>query len=219
MTRAFSVLVLLFAGLSVFGQTATDIDTRGKPATEPTGHVLQSSCRLDEDNATLKAVFVINDMYHLTTGERFDYELEITNRGRAPVVIPRALNWEDIQTRDGEPFSWASLDIRVDAGDGLQGSLPYALKLYAARDKPWSEVVLEPGERVRILGSDMLPVSMNINAMPVGKATLKAIFHLGTMRLYQTPAAGDPDAYRTESRWSYAAVAGEAYPIDLETKP
>jgi len=219
MTRALSLLVLLCAGLCACAQTLTDIDTRGKAATGPAGYLVRSDCRLEEDKATLSAVFAINDPDHLTAGERFDYELVVTNQSKAPVAIPRVLNWEDIQTGDGEAYSWASIDIRVDAGDGLEASLAYSLKLYGTKDKTWSEVVLEPGESVRILGSDRLPVSMNINAKPVGRGTLKGIFHLGTMRLYRTPIAGDADAYSTESRWAFLAVAGERYLMDLATKP
>jgi len=219
MTRVLSLLALLFAALSTCAQTVIDIDTRSKPATGPTGHLLESSCRLENDANALSAVFVIDDPSGLGAGERFDYELLITNRSSNPVVIPQALNWEDIQTGNGEPYSWASVDIRVDAGDGLEASLPYSLKLYGSKDKAWSEVVLEPGASIRILGSDRLPVSMNINAKAVGRATLKGVFHLGTMRLYRTPSGEVSDAYRTESRWAFSAAAGEGYPMDLEAKP
>jgi hypothetical protein len=211
--------MLVFASLSACAQTLTDIDTRSKQATGPTGHLLQSSCQLESDANALSAVFVIDDPSNLRAGERFDYELVVTNRGNRPVAVPRALNWEDVQIGDGDPYSWASVDIRVDAGDGLEASLPYSLKLYGSKDKPWSEVVLGFGESVRILGSDRLPVSMNINAKPVAKATVKSIFHLGTMRLYRTPSGEVPDAYRSESRWSFSAIAGEQYPTHLETTP
>jgi hypothetical protein len=211
--------MLLFAGFSVCAQTVTHIDTRAKPWTGPTGRVLESSCRLDGDNATLKAVFRIDDPSSLNAGDRFDYELVITNQGRNPVVIPRALNWYDVQTGNGEPNSWASVDIRVDAGDGLEASLPNGLKLYGTKDKDWSEVTLAPGDSVRILGSVTLPLSMGINQKRVGKATLIGAFHLGTMWVHRTPTVEDPDAYRTESRWLFSAFASERYPTDLEMEP
>jgi hypothetical protein len=219
MTQALSLLLLVFASLSMFAQTVTDIDTRSKLWTGPTGRVLGSSSRLDEDSDTLKAVFVIDDPSSLQAGNRFDYELLITNQGKNPVVIPRALSWEDAQTGDGELNSWASVDIRVDAGDGLEASLPNGLKLYGTEDKPWSEVALAPGDSVRILGSITLPLSMGINQTRVGRATLKGAFHLGKMCIHRTPTVEDPDAYRTESWWLFSAVASERYPVDLEMEP
>jgi hypothetical protein len=219
MTRALSLLLLVFGGLSVLAQTVTDIDTRGKPGAGPMGRVLASSCRLDSDNAALKAVFVIDDPSTLKAGDRFDYELVLTNQGTNPVVIPEALNWEDVQAGDSESYLWASVDIRVDPGDGLEASLPNGLKLYGTKDKHWSEVALAPGDSVRILGSVTLPISMNINTKRVGKATLKGGFHLGTMWVHRTPTVEDPDAYRTESRWLFSAVARERYPVDLEMEP
>ncbi len=219
MTRALALLLLMLASLTMFAQTVTEIDTRAKPGSGPMGHLLDSRCRLDGDDTTLSAVFVVDDPSGLRAGTRFEFELAVTNRGDSPVVIPRALNWEDVQAGDGEPYSWAWVDLRVDAGDGLESSLPYALKLYGTADKSWSEDVLAPGETVRILGSEMLPTSMNINGKQVGKAILKGMLHLGTTRLYHTPTAEHPDAYRTESHWAFEAAASEGYAIDLEMEP
>ena len=219
MIRAFALVLLTFASLPMLAQTVTDIDTRAKPESGPVGYLLGSSARLSEDNAALSAEFVVADPGGLTPGRPFEYELVVTNRSKSPVLIPRALNWEDVAAGDGEPYSWAWVELGVDIGDGVEGSLPYTLKLYGAKDKTWSEIVLGPGESVRILGSQMLPTSMNINSKPVGKAILKGQFHLGTMRLCHTPTAQYPDAYRTESRWAYSAVASEGYFIDLEMQP
>ena len=219
MTQTLSFLVLWLAGLSVCAQTLADIDTRTKPATGPSGHLVGSSGHLEEDSATLKAVFVVDDPNTLTAGKRFDYELVITNPSNVSVAIPRTLNWEDVEAGDGDLYSWASVDIRVDTGNGLEASLPFALTLYGTREKAWSESILAPGASIRILGSDVLPVSMNINAKPVGKATLKGMFHLGTLLVHHAPSREIPDGYSTERRWAFTAVAGERYPIDLDMKP
>ena len=219
MTRTLVLVLLMFASLTMFAQTLTEIDTRAKPESGPMGHLLDSRCRLDSDDTSLSAVFVVDNPSGLRAGNRFEYELVITNRSGSPVVIPRALNWEDVQAGDQELYSWAWVDLRVNAGDGLESSLPYALKLYGTGDKPWSEDVLAPGETVRILGSEMLPTSMNINSKRVGQATLKGMFHLGTLRLYHTPTAEYPDAYRTESHWAFSAAANEGYAMDLGMEP
>ncbi|MGO9519423.1 MAG: hypothetical protein ACLPND_20495 [Candidatus Korobacteraceae bacterium] len=219
MTRALTLVLFMLASLTMLAQTVTDIDTRAKPESGPVGYLLSSSARLSEDEAALSAEFVIADPGGLRAGRPFEYELMVTNRSKGPVLIPRALNWQDVEAGDGEPNSWAWVDLRVDIGDGLQGGLPHELKLYGSKDKTWSEAVLAPGETMHILGSGMLPTSMNINGKQVGKATLKGMFHLGTMRLYHTPTAQYPDAYRTESHWVFSAAANEGYAIDLEMVP
>ena len=219
MTRMLSLLVLVLAALSACGQTVANIDTRAKSGSGPLGHLLGSSSKLSEDTATLEAEFVINDVNGLTAGNPFEYELLITNRGKDPVAIPQALNWGDVQVGESEPYSWALVDIRVDVGHGLEANLPNSLKLYGSRDKQWSEIELGPGDSVRILGSMTLPVSMNINTKEVGKAALKGLFHLGTMRVYRTPTAAQTDAYRTESHWLFSAVAHQSYPANLEMEP
>jgi hypothetical protein len=219
MTRALPLLIAL-AGLSMFAQTVTDIDTRGKPGTGPAGHPLESSGGQGRiDTTTLKAVFMINDPNSLKPGNRFDYEMVITNQGKDTVSIPQTLNWEDVETgSDDQPYLWANVDIRVTAGN-LEGSIADDFRLYGAEDKPSTEVVLRPGDSVRILGWVMLPLNMSINKKRIRKATLEGAFHLGTGWLHRTHTLEFPDAYRTEEVLLSSASASERYPTDLETEP
>jgi len=133
-------------------------------------------------------VFTIDNPANLKRDHRFDYELVITNRGNKALVIPQCLNWEDVDTgsRD-QRFVWASVGIKVRTKDDLEGELNGGLTLYGAEDRPSSELVLKPGESVRILASVTLPISMSINHKPIGEAKLVGVFHVGNGWLYRTP--------------------------------
>jgi len=168
------------------------------------------------DDTALRAVFTIDNPTNLKRGNRFDYELVITNQGNKTLVIPQCLNWEDVESgsRD-QRYIWATVGVKVSAKGDLESELDGGLTLYGTEERPSSELVLKSGESVRILGSEILPISMSINGKIIGEAKLAGVFYVGSGWLHRTPTPTIPDGYRDETRLLLSAVAEEQYLVSL----
>jgi hypothetical protein len=136
------------------------------------------------DQKSLEAVLTVPDPSELIPGKPFDFELLVTNRGKKTVVIPQSLDWDDVNS--GGPdwrYRVANVVLQVAPDGGHQrGHIDLGLQFYGSDEKPLTELVLAPGDGVRIFGTGQLPVSMNINGYPILKGKLSGSF-LDTYRV------------------------------------
>ena len=209
------VTVSLFAAIAC-AQNVTVINTRDKSRVEPAGHSVGGSGTGGSDSSDLKARFTVENQDQLAPGQRFDYELLITNNKRVPVVIPQSLDWSDVDMGgSSQKYLGASIAISVCCVGKQDGQLTDNIQLYGSDERPSTELTLMPGDSVRILGSAVLPLRYTINDHPIFKGTLKGHVSLTEAFFHRTPTPQHPDAYRTEGRTLMSVTATEEYPIDL----
>ena len=195
------------------------IDTRDTAYREISGHLARSGGSAG-DHKYLKGVFTISDAANLTPGSRFDYELVVTNNQSVPIAIPQALDWKEIdQGRPSQNFVRATLSVHMGCLEhepiGLNdelGGLDYVV-LYGSDERPETEIMLGPGESVRILGSGLMPLHRNMICQSKGTATFFANFQVSAMALQRKPEPAMPDAYWLDGRLGVVANGHKEYPI------
>jgi hypothetical protein len=182
--KAFVAVILLCSSSSLLrAQTESVIDARGKEPSQPTCcYFVDFSGFGSHPNETLTAVFTIDDPANVTATSRMDYQMVITNTGKKSVVIPRSLDWKDVDTASSElRFLRASLLFQLRAKDGSDIWLSKGgVTLYSSDDRPSTRLVLGPGDSVRILGSTTL-AGTTVAGSKSGKAMLSAQFCVGSV--------------------------------------
>jgi hypothetical protein len=218
MKRILLILLLLGGGLCASAQVVTDIPVQGQAATKPAVRMVGGSGTGQGRQSVLEAVLTVVNPSGLAPGDPFDFELLITNRGKKPIVLPQSLNWGDVDT-GGKEWRYISADVTLQvAPDGghQRAWLDLGLSFYGSDERPGTELVLNPGDRARILGSGRLPLSMNINGSPIRKGTLAARFSVSKVWLHPAPTKDVPDGYRAESRTVAAAETEPQYPVEFK---
>ena len=197
------VLVCAFSSI-LLAQTETVIDTRGKELSQPQCcNFVDFSGFGSHPNEALKAVFTVDDLSEVTATVPTDYEMVITNRGKDSVVIPRSLDWKDVDTGTSEQrFERAVVLFQLSAEGGSDTWLSKGgVTLYSSDDRPSSQLVLGPGDSIRILGSTVL-ADPKMVGLKLGKATLSAQFCLtSVVWLRPDPAKDAPKKNGAEPGW------------------
>ena len=162
-------------------------------------------------------MLTIPDLSQLIPGKTFDFELLITNRGKKPVVIPQSLDWQDVDS-GGPDWRYLEADVALQVtpdGGRQRGYIDLGLRFYGSDERPSTELVLAPGDGVRILGSCQLPLSMSVDGKPIQKGKMGGSFNVSTEWLHPAPTAAVPDGYRSEGRTIVSAEAEPRYPVSL----
>jgi hypothetical protein len=191
------------------------IDARGKSYSEIYGHLLRyGGSRADprdpRGEKTLSGILTITDPRNLVAGSRFDYELVVTNDANESIVIPQTLDWNEID--DGhasQTFVRATLSMPMECSQIL-GELNH-FALYGSDKRPETEVTLNPGESVRILGSALMPLPPTASCQSEDTATFGVDFEVYATTLKREPAM--PDAYGIDERKLAVANAKKKYLI------
>jgi hypothetical protein len=214
-----AILFLLCSAVDAFAQIVTDIDVRGRTATQPRIRMVGGSGTGPGDQKSLEAVLTVPDPSELIPGKPFDFELLVTNRGKKTVVIPQSLDWDDVNI--GGPdwrYRVANVVLQVAPDGGHQrGHIDLGLQFYGSDEKPLTELVLAPGDGVRIFGTGQLPVSMNINGYPILKGKLSGSFWIHTECLHTAPTATVPDGFSSDGRTIFSAESEPRYPVNLQS--
>lgn len=215
--RALAILFLLGSAVSALTQTTTDINARGVTATEPSVRILGGSGTGPGDQKSLEAVLTVHDPSQLIPGKTFDFELLITNRSHKAIVVPQSLNWEDVDTGGADwRYRSAIVGLQVEPdGSRQRASIGLKLELYSSDDRPSTELVLKPGDAIRILGSARLPVAMSINGKPILQGKLAGSFTVTSNWLHPAPTPAVPEGYSSEDRTIFSAESVPTYPVTL----
>lgn len=216
--QVFRLAAIVFS-LATLSLAQNVIDTRDKPYHEISGDLAQSGSSAG-GHKYLKGVFTIPDAANLTPGSRFDYELVVTNNQNVPIAIPQALDWKEIDRASAsQNFVRATLSVHMGCLErepvGLSnesGGLDYVV-LYGSDERPGTEIMLGPGESVRILGSGLMPLHGNMNCQSKGTATFFARFQVSAVALQRKPEPLRPDAYSLDDRLMVVANGHKEYPI------
>jgi hypothetical protein len=87
--------------------------------------------------------------------------LLVTNDSNASVVIPKTLDWNGIDDGHASQTFWrANLLMQMKCLQYSSGELDH-LAFYGSEQRPETEVMLKPGESVRILGSGLMPFELS----------------------------------------------------------
>jgi hypothetical protein len=206
-----AAIVCLLSTLS-FPQTV--IDARGKSNSEIYGHVGRAGSFGDpRHQKILSGILTITNSRNLVAGSRFDYELWVTNDSNASVVIPKTLDWNQVD--DGhasQTFMRARLLMQMECLKYSSGELDLFV-LYGSDQRPETEVLLKPGESVCILGSGLMPLPSNTGCQSEDSATFRIFFDVYETVLQRNPQPALPDAYDIDQRLAVVANAKRKYPI------
>lgn len=154
-------------------QTQTTINARGEARTAPI-HAQGGGWSASVDRNTMQAVFTVNQQ-DLAAGRSVDYELLVTNTGSNAVKIPRTLEWKDVDSGGSDQrYTEGKVVFELSTKDRFTPMSP-TLNLYSVGEKPSTQLDLEPGDSIRILGTMSLP-AMAFNPNWIGQATLTAHF-------------------------------------------
>ena len=214
-----SRLAAIICLLTTLSLAQNVIDTRDKAYREISGHPAGGGGS-GGDHKYLKGVFTIPDAANLTPGSRFDYELVVTNNQNVPIAIPRTPDWKEIdQGRPSQNFVRATLSVHMECleDEPLRlnnelGGLDYVV-LYGSDERQGTEIMLRPGESVRILGSGLMPLHGNMICQSKGTATFFANFQVSAVALQRKPEPLRPDAYWLDDRLMVVANGHKEYSI------
>jgi hypothetical protein len=210
-------LAVITLSLATLSLAQNVINTRDKPFREISGRQMTGGGSGDPE--FIRGVLTIPDSTNLTPGGRFDYELVVTNDQNVSIAIPQTLDWKEIdQGRASQHFVRARLSLHIGclgrgAGpDRGSGGLDYVV-LYGSDERPGTEIMLGPGESVRILGSGLIPLHPNMICQSKGTSTFSANFEIDAITLQRKPEPGLPDGYSTQERPVVIANGHKEYPI------
>ena len=96
--------------------------------------------------------------------------------------------------------------------DPESGGLDYVV-LYGSDERQGTEIMLRPGESVRILGSGLMPLHGSMICQSKGTATFFANFQVSAVSLQRKPQPLRPDAYDVDDRLMVVANGHKEYPI------
>jgi hypothetical protein len=85
--------------------------------------------------------------------------------------------------------------------------------LYGSDERLETEIMLNPGDSVRILGSVSMLLHSNMRCRSQGTAKFLATFQISTVSLRRKPEAAIPDAYSADERMFAIANGKKEYPI------
>jgi len=215
--------IACFLAVSAHAQNVTVINARDVVRSRPDGHLVSSSSgrltRYSALDTLLQAVFTIENPHQLTSGGRFDYEMVITNTSKTSLVIPRNADWAGVDLRaSGGKYLGATIGVSI-CPEKDECALDDYIVLYGWDDQPSSELILMPGDSVRILVSAELTTRMSINNHEISKAFLRGNFKLEREWLHSTPTPSQLDGYSTEGQMILSVAAKGQYPIDLGAIP
>ena len=204
-----SALICLLAGLSL---AQSEIDTRGKPYRE-LSHRLAGGVTVARDQKVLSGKFTMADPARLEPGSHFDYELLVTNDSNASVVVPQTFDWKEIDNGQvSQNFVQANLWLNTGCLNNYSTELDHFV-LYGSDDRPGTQLLLKPGDSVRILGSATMPLHSNLTCQSQGTAKFLATFQISAVALRRKPVAGIPEAYSADERMSAIANGKTEYLI------
>jgi hypothetical protein len=182
---------LLLAAGRLLAQEEFVINARVVEPDEPhCCHFLDFSGFGSHPNESLKATFTF-DSAKVMPADPIDFEMVITNTGKESLVIPRSLDWRDIDTGTPElHFVRATLlfEVRSEDGSFISTSNRFVY-LYSSDDRPSTQLVLDPGHAMRILGSTVLPDPRRAGPK-VGKIMVTAQFCLYSLVWSRGPEPG-----------------------------
>ena len=210
----FAVILCLLPTLS-FAQNVIDtIDTRGKSYSEIYGHIGRyEQFGNPRHQKIISDILTIADPWNLVAGSRFSYELLITNDSNASVVIPKMLDWNEIDDGHATQSFWrANLLMQMECFQYSSGEL-VLLALYGSDQRPETEVTLKPGESVRILGSGLMPLPSTATCKSEDAAIFRVFIDVFETRMRRNPEPALPDAYDLNERLAVVANAKRKYPI------
>lgn len=190
------------------------IDTRGKSYSEIYGHLGRyEQTGNPRHQKILSGILTITDPRNLVAGSRFDYELRITNDSNASVVIPKIIDWYGIDDGHASQTFWrANLLMQMECLQYSSGKLDL-IALYGSDQRPETEVILKPGESVRILGSGLMPLPPTVSCESEDGAMFRVFFDVFETTLRRNPEPALPDAYDMDERGAVVANAKRKYPI------
>jgi len=210
----FAAILCLLPNLS-FAQNVIDvIDTRGKSYSEIYGHLGRyEPTGNPRHQKIISGMLTIKDPRNLVAGSRFDYELLVTNDSNASVVIPKMLDWNEIDDGHARQTFWrANLLIQVECLQYSSGKLDL-LAFNGSDQRPETEVMLKPGESVRILGSGLMPLPSTVSCESEDAAVFRVFFDVFEAAMRRNPEPALPDAYDLDERLAVVANAKRKYPI------
>jgi hypothetical protein len=209
-----SRLAAIICLLSTLSVAQNLIDARAKSQSEIYGYQARYGTIGDpRHQKILSGILTIADPRNLGAGSRFDYELLVTNDSNASVVIPKALDWNEVD--DGharQSFVRATLLMQVECLQYSSGELDHFV-LYGSDKRPETEVMLKPGESVRILGSGLMPLPPTASCQSEDTATFRVFFGVYATTLQREPEPAMPDAYGIDEGLFVVANAKKKYPI------
>ena len=218
MTTAFLVLAVG----ELLAQTTTVIDGRNsKRVPPPGGHEFGWSASVNPDT-TLTAYFSIDNSAP-QPGSVVNYELLITNTGEKAVMLPRALDWGDVESGSAEQkYVKASVILRLETNNGKTVSvsfLPDTLDLYSTVAKPRTALVLRPGDSLRVLGASVLPNKAFSSQFGEGTTLLGHLCVSSVSLLLQPSVTGQREARNLHSQSLWCVNANEKYEVNYAPHP
>ena len=207
-------LVATISLLATFSFSQSVIDTRGKAFSQISGypaHVHADGTARGQK--VLSGVLTISDPTNLAPGNHFDYELLVTNDSNASVVIPQSFDWKEID--DGQAsqnFVQANMLLQIGCLKTLAGDMDHIV-FYGSDERPGTEITLNVGESVRILGSGVVPIHPDQGCQSQTMVTFHVDFHVDAIALTREPKSTKPDAYTMEQKVIVVANGRKEYPI------
>jgi hypothetical protein len=180
-----AAIICLLTTLSVAQNV---IDTRGKSYTEIPGYQARVAfVGNPREQKILSGVVTITGSTSLTPGSPFDYELLVRNDSNVPVVIPQAFDWKEIDDgQEKQNFVRAILLVQVECLKYTSDVLDHVV-LYGSREKPETEITMQIGDSVRILGSGSVPVHPNLRCQSQAAAMVRVNFEVYGITLKREP--------------------------------
>lgn len=207
-------LAAIICLLTTISAAQNVIDVRGKSYSEIPGYQAQVAFVGNvREQKILSGVVTISGSTNLTPGSHFDYELLVTNDSNASVVIPRTLDWEEIDNGQArQKFARATLLVQVECLKYTSDVLDH-VALYGSREKPETEVTLNIGDSVRIRSSGLVPPHPNLRCQSQPTAMVRVNFEVYGMTLKREPEPAMPDAYSMDEQLLVVANGKKEYPI------
>jgi len=139
----------------------------------------------------------------------------VTNTGTKPVMVPRALEWSDVDSGGPEQnYKIAKVVFQLGTKQSFTNLTPM-LNLYSVEPKPSTQLTLNPGDSVRILGTLSLPPAES-HPNWSGAATLTAHFCVSSIRI--ASPAGPTHKNSSENRMLWCVTARPTYDVKLSQK-
>jgi hypothetical protein len=203
--------VLLFAFSPLLpGQTKTVINARGEERAAP-WHAQGAGWSVGVDRDVLQALINIEDQ-KLTAGSVVDYELTVTNTGSEAVNVPRSLEWKDVDSGSSEQrYTEAKVVFELGTKESFTNLTP-TLNFYSVKEKPSTQLVLYPGDSIRILGT-LSVQAREFSPKWTGKATLTAHLCVSSIHLTSVPGPGKRNEIAKQMLW--CVTADPKYEVSL----